>query len=107
VKLVVVAVLLICLLGLGAAAAKRYLNPTRVVSRAFQIIDGSERGTRRNERTVRKRLHDTAVKLKPFARELKVIFDEVSRNLSRKRQRSERCFGPLDHLPIPVERKTR
>lgn len=75
-KLVVVAVLLICFLGIGAAAAKRYLNPTRVVSRAFQIIDGLNEAPEETKERVRKRLHDTAVKLKPFARELKVMFDE-------------------------------
>ncbi len=76
-KLVVVAVLLICLLGIGAAAAKRYLNPTRVVvSRVFQIIDGLNEAPEETKERVRKRLRDTAVKLKPFARELKVMFDE-------------------------------
>jgi hypothetical protein len=73
---VVVAVLFICLLGIGAAATKRYLNPTRVVCPGVQIIDGLNEAPEETKERVRKRLHDTAVKLKPFARELKVMFDE-------------------------------
>lgn len=75
-KLVIVAVLISCLLGIGAATAKRYLNPSRIMSRMFQIVDGLNEAPEETKDRVKKRLHDTAVKLKPFTRELKVMFDE-------------------------------
>lgn len=76
VKLVIVLVLVFCLLGIGAAAAKRYLNPTRLMSRVFQVVDGLNEAPEETKQRVRTKLHDTAVKLKPFASELKVMFDE-------------------------------